>query len=200
MTSTVSICNMALANIAKPDEIQSLDEDSAEAKACKRFYGQTLTAMIEAYPWRFAGKTAALAEIVNVKPKRWARAYQRPSDCRKVRRLTDALMLPDVDAVGVPLEIEGSTIFCNVAPAYLEYTADQTDPTKFSGLFVEALSWQLAVKLAMPLTRDPKVRADAYQLAERTTVAAQIHDANEVRQSTDIVARYLPDATVGVRR
>lgn len=191
MTSKVSICNLALANVGKPDEIQSIDEASAEAKACKRFYDQTLGVLLESYPWRFAGKTQALAEIVNLKPNRWRKAFQRPSDCRKIRRITDTLMLDDTDAKGTPYAVEGTVIYCDVDIAWLEYTADQTDPTTFPALFIDALSWHLAVRLSMPLTRDPKIRADAYQLAERMTMAAQVHDANEVREVHDPAARAL---------
>ena len=190
MTSKVSICNLALANVAATS-ITNIDEESAEAAACRLFYEPTLASLLEIYPWRFAKRTVALAEVTNTKPNKWLKAFRRPTGCRKVRRVTDELMLDDTDAAGVPHEIEGSVIFCNLPVAFLEYTADQPDPTKYSALFVEALSWQLAVKLAMPLTRDPKVRADAFQLAQRMTVSAQVHDANEQRETMDVSARAL---------
>lgn len=192
MTSKVSICNLALANVAKP-EIQDIDEASAEAQACRRFYDQTLAMMLEMYPWRFATVTVPLAEVVNAKSLKWAKAFQRPSDCRKIRCVTDELMLdyvPGLD-MGHPYEVEGAVIYCSLDAAYLTYTAGVTDPTRFSALFIEALSWQIAVKLAMPLTRDPKVRADAYQLADRTTTAAMVADANEVRETSGGPTRIL---------
>lgn len=191
MSSVVFICNLALTNLAKPG-ISSINEASAEAAACKLYYDHVRDVLLKAHPWRFAAKTLALAEISNTKPTRWRNAYQRPADCLKVLRVSDADLadyLPSdgalVVAGGFHHAIEGQTIFCDVSPAYLTYTHRLVDPAQFPADFIEALGWQLAVRLAMPLTRDPKIRADAYQLASRMTDIAAASDANEVRQSSD---------------
>jgi hypothetical protein len=38
----------------------------------------------------------------------------------------------------------------------------------------------------MPLTKDPKVRADAFQLATQSQALAEAADANEVQEWSDI--------------
>lgn len=197
MASIISICNLALSNIGKPD-IQDIDEDSAEAVACKRFYAHTLDVLLQSYPWRFARTTGALAEIANLKPDRWEYAYQRPSDCLRVLRVSDTYMLDYMQSDGALIiagghayDVEGDAVFTGVTPAYLVYTRRLSDPTKFPPLFIEALSWHLAVRLAMPLTRDPKVRADAYQLAVQTFGQAGVADANEVREVDDAPSRAI---------
>ena len=190
MTSVVAICNLALSNVGK-DNISDLDELGTEAKLCKQFYAHVRDTVLQSYPWRFARKTASLGEIANTKDKRWGYAYKRPLDCLKILRINDeafADYLPyDAGAVagGHPYDVEGTTLFCHLTPAYLEYTVRLEDPTKFPPLFIEALSWHLAVRLAMPITRDPKVRADAYQLAMRMQNEAAVADANEVRETSD---------------
>jgi hypothetical protein len=211
MASIVSICNDALSNIGKQN-ISDLNEASAEARACNQFYTNTLDTLLQSYPWRWAEKTQALAEIANSKSGRWAYAYARPSDCLKIKRVTDVAMQDYVSSVsgmakagGFDYAVEGRVIYCDLPVAYLEYTARIADPSLFPPLFVEALSWQLAVKLAMPLTRDPKIRADAYQLAQRVRSEAQVSDANEVRETHDHVSEVIeargPDYTVaGVYR
>lgn len=192
MTSIVSICNLALSNIGK-DNISALNEATPEARACNQFYEHVRDMLLQAYPWRWAGKTVSLAEIVNDKPGAWDYAYQRPVDCLKVRYVrpqysTTPLDLddPKMDAFGVMHEIEGQTIYTDISPALLRYTAQVTDPTKFSPMFVEALSWHLAVRLAMPLTRDPSIRKEAFQIANGMQATAQMHDANEERETSDI--------------
>lgn len=192
MSSVVSICNLALGNIAKP-EIQSIDEASAEAKACKQYYGHVLGVALESYPWRFARRTEAMAEVANIKPKRWGFAYQRPTGCRKALMVTDDRFAEydKDDPAPPPYDIEGDIIYCNIPAAYLIFTAQIDDPTKYTFLFIEALSWHLAVRLAMPLTRDPKIRADAYQLAVQTTGQAGVADANEVREVDDAPSRAI---------
>lgn len=192
MTSIVSICNLALSNIGK-DEIQSLNDTGAEAQACRQFYEHVRDMLLSAYPWRFAGKTQSLADVANSKPGAWGYAYARPTDCLKVRWIVpqysnDPIEIGSAktDNFGVLHDIEGETIYCDISPAFLRYTYRLTDPTKFSPLFVEALSWHLSVRLAMPLTRDPKVRADAFTIANGAQASAQTADANEVRETSDI--------------
>lgn len=188
MASEVSICNLALSNIGK-DSIQALSDAGAEARACRQFYTHVRDLVLQEYPWRFAGRTQSLAQIANDKRGAWRYAYSRPGDCLKVRWLrpqySDLEPMTQADEIAVPYDIEENTIYCNETPAFLRYTFKLTDPTKFPPLFVEALSWHLAVRLAMPLTRDEKVRADAYQLARQTSGAAQTADANEVRETSD---------------
>lgn len=190
MASIVSICNLALSNLGK-DNISALSEATAEARACNQFYEHARDLLLQGYPWRFAGKTASLAEVTNDKPGAWSHAYNRPVDCLKVRAVrpqystVDPCQQTAAEENANPYDIEGGTVYCNLSPAFLRYTFRLTDPTKYSGLFIEALSWHLAVRLAMPLTRDPKMRADTWQLAMRTQAAAEAADANEVRENSD---------------
>jgi hypothetical protein len=189
MASVVSICNLALSNIGK-DNIQALTDAGAEARACSQFYEHTRDILLQGYPWRFAGATVSLAQMANDRIGQWSYAYARPSDCMKVRWLRPQYSENDPalslqDELAIPYEIEGQTIYCNLSPAFLRYTSLQADPTKFPPLFIEALGWHLAVRLAMPLTRDPKVRAEAYQMATMATGQAQMMDANEARETSD---------------
>lgn len=196
MASIVSICNFALTYLGKKN-INALSEATAEARACNQFYDHTRDLLLQGYPWRFAGKTQSLAELANDKPGAWKHAYQRPNDCLKVRwvrreySVLDTCPQTQEEELANPYDVEGETIYCNLSPTFLRYTARLVDPTKFSPLFVEALSWHLAVKLAMPMTRDPKVRADAFQLAMRTQGAAEMADANEVRENSDHESEFV---------
>lgn len=199
MTSVVAICNLALSNVGKPN-INSLDEATAEARACNQFYAHVRDVLLSAYPWRFANKTAALAEVTNDKPGTWGHAYVRPNDCLKVRWVRpvygeETFYVQDGTCEGnatarhqYPFELEGSRIYTNLSPALLRYTARIEDATKYPPLFVDALAWHLAVRLAMPLTRDPKIRAEAFQLAQEMQGAAEMADANEVRHTSDTEA------------
>jgi hypothetical protein len=190
MTSVVSICNLALSNLGK-DTINALNEASAEARACNQFYEQTRDALLQVYPWRFAGKTQALAQVANSEVGKWGYAYSRPNDCLKVRWIRPQYSVDDPCAqthqqeISNPFDVEGEAIFCNLSPAFLRYTVRVTDPTKFPPLFVETLSWHLATRLAMPLTRDLKQRNDAYQLSMQTRGTAEMADANEARETSD---------------
>ena len=190
MTSVVSICNLALSNLGKQG-IQSLADPDAQARACRQFYELTRDALLQVYPWRFAGKTQSLAELANDKPGAWGYAYRKPSDCLKVRWVRPAYSLVDPspqtlhEEISNPYDVEGEMIYCNLSPAFLRYTAKVEDPTKFPPLFVDALSWSLSARIALALTKDVKLRGDAYQLAQQARAAAEAFDANEVRETSD---------------
>ncbi|RJT42008.1 hypothetical protein D3227_04840 [Mesorhizobium waimense] len=200
MSSIVSICNLALSNLGK-DNISALTDAGAEALACNQFYDHVRDTLLQVYPWSFAAKTASLAEVANDKVGSWGYAYRRPTDCLKVRYVrpaytenqTSDLTAAKSDAFGFAHEIEGQTIYCDLSPAFLRYTYRLTDPTKYTPLFIEALSWHLAVRMAMPLTRDPKVRADAYQLAQATQNTASAADANEDRETSDHDSEFVTE-------
>ncbi|NWJ26125.1 hypothetical protein [Rhizobium sp. RM] len=203
MASVVSICNLALSNVGKSN-ITDLTEKSAEARACNQFYAHTRDVLLQSYPWTAARRTQFLAEVDNDKPGAWRYAYTLPSDCLQVRWIRpvyagdgDTLKeySQDRDTTGQelrhPYEIEGQTLYGNLSPCVLRYTARLTDPTKYSPLFIEALSWHLAVRLAMPLTRDPKIRADALKVATSAQASAEQADASETRHTSDIVTDFI---------
>lgn len=193
MTSIVSICNLALSNIGK-DNIAALNEPNPEARACRQFYGHVRDMLLQAYPWRFAGRTISLAELANDKPGAWGHAYARPTDCLKVRYVRGAYSETDlsaetpvsIDGFGARHEIEGQTIYTDLSPAFLRYTFRAEDTSKYPPLFTEAFGWHLAVRLAMPLTRDPSVRRECFNVANGMQSEAQMADANEERDTSDI--------------
>lgn len=195
MASVVSICNLALSHIGK-NNINALTEPTAEARACQQFYAHSRDTLLQVYPWRFAGKTASLAEITNDKPGQWGYAYKRPQDCLKVRWVRPQYSLLDgaktrQEELAYPHDAEGSNIYSNLSPAFLRYTFRLEDHTRFSPMFIEALSWHLATRISMPLTRDPKIRADCYQTAQAMQSNAEALDANEVRETSDHESEFI---------
>jgi hypothetical protein len=190
MASDVFICNLALSNVGKSN-ISSMNEAGAEARACRQYYEHVRDLCLGEYPWHFAGKTASLAEVANDRPGSWGYAYRLPTDCLKERFIrpedTEAAgPVPDMPMpFGYPYEIEGDVLYSDLSPCFLRYTFRLTNPAKFSPWFVDYMGWALAVRLAMPLTRDPKVRADAWQVASRVGLTAQALDANRVRNTSD---------------
>lgn len=198
MATVVSICNLALSNIGK-DNINDLTEKSAEARACNQLYAQTRDVLLQSFPWAVAGKTVALGALDNDKPGVWRHSYAQPADCLQIRwirpryagdaAIPPETLKPDLDEAGREMQyayaLEGDRLYCDLSPALLRYTCRLTDPTKYSPLFIEALAWHLAVRLAMPLTRDPKIRADAMALAQNSQRAAEQAEANQVRHTSE---------------
>lgn len=198
MPSIVSICNVALSHLGK-DDIASLTEKGAEARACNRFWKPALDALLAAHPWRFAKSSVSMAEVSNTKPGDWAHAYKRPAGCLSVRHVRHESVSggPSLASIeegmpfGYPYEIEGDVIFCDLSPAVLVYTVSISDPERFPPLFVEALSWHLAWRMAIPLTRDLKQREAAFKTAAAMQAVAAASDANEERTTSETGSDYV---------
>jgi len=200
MASTVSICNLALGHLGA-DKIDALTEASSEARACNRFYAQTLDALLAAGPpWHFARHQALLAEVAGVTAGRWGHTYALPVDLLRVRTLqppdgtlSGAILPGDLqgsDEAGAPYELFGDRLLTDLTPAVLRYIRRVDDPSKFPPLFIEALSWHLAARLAMPLTRDAEQRQAAFQMALQTQTAASAADANDAWTGASFTSDY----------
>lgn len=197
MTSVVAICNMALDHVSKPN-ISSLTEMSEEARVCSRVYTQARDALLSLVHWRFAGASVSLAAVTNTKAGVWGYAYQRPSDCLRIRLIRPeySTVTPQGDFADPlhdphPYEMEAQTVYCNLSPAIMRYTQRVEDAERLPPLFVDALAAQIASRIALPLTRDVKLRNDMYNLARQLAAAAAEQDANEQRETSDIVSGFV---------
>src|SRR2546425_575702 len=173
MGSPVDISNLALAHLADEATVLSIDppDGSAQAKHCSRFYPVARDALLEMHEWDFATKRALLAPLMMTPPDNWQYAYALPTDCLRVREIGDEVAaVPmhthwgpgatiDIRPASMPFTVEtaadgAKVLFTNAVDATIRYTARVVDSTKFSPLFVTALSYLLASYLAGPITKD----------------------------------------------
>lgn len=186
MASEVDICNLALSHLGDTATVASLDppEGSAQAEHCARFYPIARDSLLEFHNWKFASRRAKLA-LLSVDSWSWDYAYAPPADALKL-----LAVLPegaDSDAEGADYEPEvgpagEALILSDTANASLRYIALVTDTTKFTPLFVMALSWQLAALLAGPLLKGDVGAAEAKRctgMAQAFISKAAESDANQ---------------------
>lgn len=207
MPSPLDICNMALAHLGERSDINSIDppEASVEAQLCARFYPMARQSAIEMKQWSFATKRVKANDVspLNPPPSGYMYVYAYPSDALKVIALrgphdyrNEAVARDTSFEIG---EQSGGTrvIYCNIENAEIQYVFDQIDATRFSGLFVEGLSWYLASKLAGPIIKSAegmRVSQAAYQTAMALIEKAAADDANQsVSQIIMDDARNPPD-------
>lgn len=155
MATDISICNIALAHIGK-QPINAFDERSTEARTCKAVYDQARRSMLEMSEWTFGKKREALAEVVNDYPARWAFSYVLPVDSLKLLRVIGDLDTR-FDPTPVEFEVREGKVYTMLSPAVGEYVFDQTNVSRFSPLFIDALAYHIAAYIARPLTRSPKM-------------------------------------------
>lgn len=209
--SRITICNQALARLpAKP--IQSLDENSLEARECNRFYPQVVADMLEGpNDWSFQTRRSPLVAVENDRGFEWVYAYGLPSDVAVPTRV-----IPDLSAAGLgfplplpgdpytevwalsgrffetPYIIEDGTLYTNVTGAILEYRTNSVNEAVLSALVGKAIGLQLAAELALPVKKDAKLRQTILGEAEMAWDRARAEDQNRQPQvSGDYVSETM---------
>lgn len=184
MTET-GIANLALGNLGISRQIGNLGtERSLEANVMRQWFEICRDNVLGDFKWQFAAAFVAPGLVAQNPTTEWAYAYRYPPNCLVVRRILSGLRT-DVRASRVPFRIvadsAGQLIYTDMQNAMIEYTFQQTDPSKFSADFNKAFSLNLGAYAAPQLTGgDPNNRqAKCMQLYKMEIVNAQVNAANE---------------------
>ncbi len=180
--SSVKIANMALDYIGADATIESLTEASPTARICNRWYEWSRVQTLEAYNWNFARKRKALALLETQPYDDWAYRYEYPSDCIRAREIVNpAGQGADVVPFSVVSGDDGAatTILTDMDEATLVYTFDVADPSRFTTLFVDALAWRLASRIAFSLTGKADLARFALQSYQAHVAQAAGANASE---------------------
>ena len=194
--SEVSICNMALSKIGASSSIESLTEDSSEAKECNLWYTFSRKQALASNDWSFARRRLTLATHGDDPPNGvWGYRYQYPSDCIQFRKIESPVsgagvwspeekrLVADADAIPFSIELDedqdSKSILSNLDNAIGVYTMNLTEVTLFSEFFVTALSTAIAVNVAYALTKKSKLEDKMAQRFQQLILVAQAVDGNE---------------------
>lgn len=202
--SQLEVSNLALAHLpAAP--ISSVDENSLEARECRRFYPHVIADILTApHEWSFANARATLAELAtNDRPQEWLHAYGLPTDMSSPIRV-----LPDLQAAGVglpvplpgepyaeawsvsgayyetPYIIDGSTLYSNVDAAIIEYVRNDLTGVNVSQLVVTAAALDLASRIVVPVKKDSDRESKLMAAADTAWQRAMADDQNRQPRNT----------------
>ena len=186
--STVQIANFALSKIGDESTIESLTEESAQAKQCNLWYAFARRKTLAAFSWSFARKRATLALHNDDPPTEWAYRYRYPDDCVSARLLENP---SGRDADPVPFEVEQSddgtrSFFFNDTATTEIYTKEETNTTRYSDWFVECFATMLASHIALPLSGKPNF---ARYLEDRAILMARFAEALDANEGSDAPPR-----------
>lgn len=148
--SIVQICNAALSLIGETQITNATLSDATEAeRQCNLLYDLSKEYLLRAHPWNFAETRATLARITETPPFEFSYYYQIPSDCLRILHTinTNEEVNPE------DYKIEGARrIATDATTLNIIYIKNETDPTQFDTLFVQALIYHLGAHLAMVLS------------------------------------------------
>lgn len=147
MASKVDICNLALTKLGA-SRINSLDDDSVEARACKAIYDDVADEVMAIGPWQAVKSRAALAQLSDTPAFGWAYQYSLPTDpfCLAV------VSINEDKAGSIPFEIEGNLLLTDEATVSIKYLKRITDTQAYDIYLKQAIVERLMADLAYPIT------------------------------------------------
>lgn len=190
--SEVDICNMALANLGQANFIQNMKGTALSQRACALRYVEVRREALSGALWNFASMWRE-GDKQNIKAKPpWRNCFLYPPDALKVFEI----QRDDNSAPPVPFEVtahpttDGKLIHCDREKPVFIYVKDIVNPTLYSDEFTTAMSWLLASKIAMPLTKSLKLQQEAFKMWIAMSSQAMAATANESSQDTDTTPSY----------
>jgi hypothetical protein len=173
MDST-TICNLALAKIGDLS-ILSLDDPTPEARFAKLFYTPTKEELLRLHNWNWATSHSKLSPITPDPLYDWDYAFGLPVDFG--RMLTFNSFSPAMPVT--PYQIVGNQLYTDDSEAVISYIRKITDENQFDPLFVDALVYRIAAKLARPLAGSLDIEKMNNLSFEKALAEARRIDAGE---------------------
>lgn len=150
--SPVSICSNALLMLGD-NPISSFDENSAKARLAANLYPAVRDAILRAHPWNCCVARVQLAPDVATPAFDYAFQFTLPADY--VRTL-------QVGELGAESEyrIEGRRLLCDDNPLNLRYVFRNENPATWDDALVDAVTLEMAARMAYPITRSASLARD----------------------------------------
>ncbi len=197
--SKTSVCNMALLHVGQKKAISNIaTDDTEEARVCRVYFDQSRRELLMGHPWRFATQRRALALLSELDSGEWAFQYEYPNRCivlREIEKVFVEFVEPTLNSavpfdIGITVDGKQRTILTNAENAVGIYTDDIGALEMFGPLFVSALSYLLAHKVAPSLGVDIKSRNNVSESFRTAIAEARAEDSSEAQGTPDPPAAW----------
>lgn len=189
MATTVSICNQALAMLGAKSII-SLDDGTTEANLCKALYDPVRDAALEMGNWSFATKWLEIPRMANPPAGEYTSAFPLPPDVLRVIFVGTDFNHPE------QWQREGNNIRKDGDKCKCQVLVREVDVTKYSPMFVQALSTYLASELAIGITNS-KTMAEYYASTAAKKMDEAINNDNAQGRARKITSNWLQASRAG---
>lgn len=165
-TTEIEICNNALALSGQGNHIQSLDDETKEADACKRVLSRAIERCVDKYDWSFCRKDEYITKdylLEDVASPPFSFTYKLPEKCLRVLAINTTE--PDLQyqrringRQTIPFDYrnyQGKKVLVTnaQAPFVLQYQELVTDVNLFPPTFIEALEYVTAGYLTIDFVK-----------------------------------------------
>lgn len=205
----VDICNNALDLIGQGTHIDSLDEQSFEARSCKRLFKPVLNQCLDIYNWSFARKDEVITadsimtttdddgvkhEIVSLP---WKHSYKLPDDVMRVLYLTNLNVDSDAERIGSLDQLrfnfrnydDTKVLVTDSEPDFVvHYQAYTENIALLSPSFIQGFEYYLASRLAANMVKGTtgyQMSIDLMKYAEQILSRAIALDAQQGANSIE---------------
>jgi hypothetical protein len=166
--SNVSLANRAIQILGSSGTIESLTEDSANARTMNRVLEPRRRALLRKFRWGFAIKRKSQAADGDQTDFGGLNRFATPNDHLRLLRDVDH---PDYRK---DWRIEGRFIVTSESsPLQFRYIADITDPTLWDALFFEALAHDMAHETCHEVTGSSTKKTDIKDDLDRILAEAK---------------------------
>lgn len=183
MATPITVCNQALLALgAQP--IVSFEDNTTEAKLCKAHYGDARDAVLEAHNWTFATRWLELAPLDVTPPGEFDHAFPLDPNVLRVLFVGSDYNRP------ARWRREGMNIMTDDASGKAQVLWRETDLSRCSSLFAQALASRLAAEMAIALTNSRTIMETHFQVYQAKVAEAARID-NLQGSSRRIRSRWL---------
>jgi len=190
LTSKTDICNLALAELGAR-RISSYESDTTvEAKACRLHLDHVIDTLLERHQWNHATKAANLSKLLTVPNAEWTEAYQLPGDFIRLIRVSVGTALNSLQNFA----LEGRNILTIGSGDTLPilYVSNDIPVAQWSPLFIDAVVYKLAAKIAGDVTQNPSLADSALNKLESLALpVAQTADARQTLSGENFTPAHM---------
>jgi hypothetical protein len=168
-TTDISVVNGALIMVGA-DDINTLNDNTMEAKLAKSVYTDTKQMLLQYYPWRFSLKQIDLGGALVAPPlfAKWKYKYKLPADTLRIISLENE----------EDYEVFEDEVYTNVNPCRIIYQFKISE-TDMPSYFIRSLQFHLARIFSISLQED-KSKMDIFdKMADKETARARQIDAQQ---------------------
>jgi hypothetical protein len=159
LTSKTALCNLALAELGARRITSYESTTTVEANACRLHLDHIIDTLLERHQWDFATKRASLSPVIDVPADgEWSNVWQLPGDFVRLIRISSG----NPRSPGISFAKEGDHLLTTGGDDTLPivYVCNTMPITRWSPLFIDAVVYKLAARIAGDVTQNPAL-ADA---------------------------------------
>lgn len=174
---TLQIWNQALSKLPHDKQVVSLTEDSTEALRCATEWEGARKSVLTSHAWGCLKRTTVCTAGCNYQHEDMKYTYPRPANALRV------IGLFDIEGRQVRSEVINNAFFSDAPMASIRYVVDQEDPSELPFLMQEAIMYELAARIALPITGNVMTQRMVQAQAKNALELAKQADSSETDYS-----------------